>query len=76
MYPFKENVSVSISLLITMGFNKIKDSHMSLKFTADLFMLKVFVENTSTKTSVYFCFDIYLTFVGALLSNRGNLEIA
>ena len=71
-----KEMSLFQSLLITMGFGEIKDSHMSLKFTADLFMLKVFVENTSTKASVYFCFDIYLTFVGALLSNRGNLEIA
>ena len=34
-----KEMSLFQSLLITMGFGEIKDSHMSLKFTADLFML-------------------------------------
>ena len=77
MYPFKGNVSVSISpnyngIWRNKGFSHVFKIH-SRSFYAGV---KVFVENTSTKASVYFCFDIYLTFVGALLSNRGNLEIA
>ena len=54
------------------GFSHVFNIHSRFFYAG----VKVSVENTSTKASVYFCFDIYLTFVGALLSNRGNLEIA